>query len=302
MDITVAFDAALMELGLTDVYKDKLENTEQTWKSWLKSHTAERYVDYVKGTSGLGAFTEKPVGSAFQTDRIFTGARKSFTLVPYGLALTLQHEALKYEWYGVYKDLGSSLANTAFNRYEVVAYAFFNRAFDTTDTVYTTYNGEALCSATHTRLDGGAWQNRPSDDVALSMDGLETAWEQIRKLVNDRGLYMNCRPRKLVVPTEMFWLAQTLVRSDYNPDNANMAYNNAKALGLSVLDTNYITDANFWFVLCDKDDYRISMGLGESPDLKTSVIPATRSVMYTSYCSFRAECYEGKGIWGSRGQ
>lgn len=302
MDINTATDAALMELGLTDVYKDKLTNTEQTWKSWLKSHTAERYVDYVKGTSGLGAFTEKPPGSAFQTDRIYTGAQKSFTLVPYGLAITLQHEALRWEFYGVYKELGASLADTAFNRYEVVAYDAFNKAFVTTDSVYTQYNGEALCATAHVRLDGGTWQNRPTGDDALSMEGLQAAWEQIRKLVNDRGFYLNMKPRKLVVPTELAWLANTLLRSDYNPDNANMAFNNAKGMGLSILDTNYITDENFWFVLCDKDSYKISMGLGESPDLVKSVIPATRSVMYTSYCSFRFEAYEGKGIWGSRGQ
>lgn len=301
-EITVGQSAALLELGLSKVYKETLQATPQTWKQWLDGKTAQRWTDYEMSTSGVGPVTTKAPGSPFVTDRIFLGSKKSYTLVPYGTALTLQHEVIKYEWYNVYSPLAESLAKAANNKYEVIAYAILNRAFDTTDATYTDFQGEALCAVSHTRLDGGVWQNRPSDDIALSMDGLETAWRQLRKLVTHRGFYQDLQPVKLIVPVEQRWQANVLTLSQTSPDNANQMYNNAKALKLSVIDTPYITDQFFWFVLADKDNYKVRLGLGESPDLKSAPIPATRSMMYTSYCSFRAEVHLGMGIWGSRGQ
>lgn len=301
-EMTVGQNAALLELGLSNVYKETLKVTQETWKAWLESRTAQRWRDTEMMTSGTGAITEKPPGSPFVTDRIYQGAQKTYELVPYGIALVLQHELIKYEWYNVYAPLANGLAKAARNKYEVVAYGVFNRAFDTSSSLYTDYNGETLCAVSHARLDGGTWQNRPTDDVALSMDGLETAWEQLRKLVTHRGFFQDLQPVRLIVPVEQRWLANTLTMSTTDPDNAHQSYNNAKALGLKVTDTPYITDSFFWFVLAPKDTYKIRMGLGESPDLKSAPIPATRSMMYTSYCSFRIEVHEGMGVWGSRGQ
>lgn len=301
-EITVGQSAALLELGLSKVYKETLKATPQTWKMWLEGKTAQRWTDYEMSTSGVGAVAEKPPGSPFVTDRIFIGPRKSYTLVPYGTALVLQHEVIKYEWYNVYSPLAQSLAKAASNKYEVIAYAILNRAFDTSDSSYTDFQGEALCATSHTRLDGGSWQNRPSDDIGLSMDGLETGWRQLRKLVTHRGFYQDLQPVMLIVPVEQAWLANTLLLSRTSPENANQAYNNAAAMKLKVIDTPYITDQFFWFLLASKENYHVRLGLGESPDLKSSPIPATRSVMYTSYCSFRPEVHLGMGIWGSRGQ
>lgn len=301
-EITVGQAISLMELGFSKVYKDELTASQDTYRQWLDTAPAQRWRDTEVSTSGVGAAATKAPGSPFQTDRIFIGAQKTYTLVPYGLAITIQHEVLKYEWYNVYKPLGKSLAAAVKNKYEVIAYGLFNNAFSTSDSVYTDYNGEALCATAHTRLDGGTWQNRPTDDVALSMDGLETAWEQLRKLVNHRGFYQGLKPKMLIVPVEQKWLANILTMSNTDPDNAHQSYNNAKALGLKVIDSEYITDSFFWFVFGDKDKIKVRMGLGEAPDLKSDHIPATRSSYFSSYCSMRMEVHEGMGIWGSRGQ
>lgn len=302
MENTIGGNASLLELGLSEVYKETLKATPETWKTWLDSRTVKRYVDYEMSTSGLGPSSEKPPGSPFATDRIFSGPRKAYTLITYGIAIVLQHELLKWEWYGVYDNLAQGLAKSQRNKYEVIAYSILNRAFDTTSAVYADYNGEALCAVAHTRLDGGTWQNRPTDDVALSMDGLETMWEQMRKLPNHRGFYQGLKPARLVIPIEQAWLANTLLMSTTDPGNANDAYNNARALNLKVQDSEYITDPFFWFAFASKDTYRVKMGLGEDPDLKTFPVPATRSMTSNSLCSFRVEVHEGMGIWGSRGQ
>ena len=301
-EITTGTVSALLELGLDKVWTETLTATPETWKAWLSTRVVERITDTQRITSGLGAVSEVPPGSAFETDTVYVSTSKSFELKFFGLAVTIQHAVLKYEWYNVVKPLGSGLAKSARNKYEVYAYELFNRAFDTNDSIYTDIRGETLCATAHARLDGGTWKNRSSTDVGLSMDGLETAWEDMKRLVNHRGFYQDPKPRRLVVPTELMWLARTLTQSQYDPDNAHLSYNNAKAMGLDIVDTNYISDTFFWFVLAEKDTYKIKMGLGEAPDLKTFVTPATRSVMSNSLCSFRMEVVEGMGIWGSRGQ
>lgn len=295
-------EAALFELGLEDVYHDTVKATKSTYKRWLRERKMKRWTEYDSAVSGLGVMGEKEIGGRFNVDRIYYGREKAYVGKAYGAALIIQYEALRWDEYGVFPKIAEELARTAMTRYEILAYAVFNLGFGTTDPIYTDAYEEALFSATHTRHDGGTWQNRPASATGLSMLGLETAKIILRKTVNHRGIFtQDLMPTLLITGVENDWLAATLTKSEYNPENANMAYNNASEMNLERLTTPYITSETAWFLTCSKNDYDITMDLGDSPDLLKDFEPMTRNRVMTSYMSCRMRVRESRGMFGDSG-
>lgn len=296
----------LYQLGLSYLYHDTLMANPNSYSDWLAEVPVKRFYDSEMGVSGLGLMPQHNIGEPIKLDRPFVGPKKTYTLSVYAVGMVIQHEVFQWDLFGAYKPVTEDLARTAQTRYELVAYAIFNNAFSTADPVYTDYNNEALIAITHTRLDRGTWQNRPSAPVGLSMMALQIATTLIKKTVNDRGQFVGSSPslkiKKCIVPVENRWLANVLFDSTYNPENNNQQVNNARNMGVTVTDSAYINLTTPWFLLCDKNgSYRLKLGQGEKPDLVKDNEPSTRNMLITSYCSFRVQVYEAKGIVGDSG-
>lgn len=298
---------AFFEIGLSKVYHNETKVLQKSYTEWLEEKPrtdATHWKDTELGHSGLGQMQVKNIGEDFQRDRLFYGAEKSYTMQTYGLALVIQHEVLEWDLFGVFLPITKQLAKTSYTIYDIVAYAILMNAFSTSNATYTDYRGEALCSTSHARMDGGTWKNRPSSDAGLSMTTLQTAFEDLPRTVNDRGLYAPddaYNPRWLVTSRENLWLARTLLNSQYDPNNANQQYNNLRPYDLKERVSNYITVSTYWFLLCGKEKLKVRLQLGENPDLVTDTEPGTRNMLFSTYCSFRPEVYEGRGIYGSTG-
>jgi hypothetical protein len=293
---------ALFQQGLKKVYHNTLRTLKSSYQDWLTETTMAEWYTTVMGHSGLGIMQEKQVGATISRDRLYYGAPRTFTGKAYALALAVQYEVIRWDLYDVFQPVTKELARTAVQRYDLVAYGLPNNAFSTSNSVYTDYNGEAFCATSHTRMDGGTWKNRPTTDVGLSMTAIQTATTDLKKTVNDRGMYLaDMKPAKLMVAVENEWLANVLTKSQYNPDNANQQYNNVGAYNLSSHVSQYITNANYWFLIVDKTMAKIAMAKGDDPDLLKDSEPNTRNMLFNSYCSFRMEVYEGRGWYGSTG-
>jgi hypothetical protein len=289
------------EAGLTHVYKDELKKLPKQYKLWLKEERASRFLDTDWSVSGLGVMGEKTIGGTFATDQIYQGAKKQFALKTYGLALVIQHEAWKWDLYGVFPGLSKELAKTANDRYNLVAYSLFPNAFSTTDTNYTTYTGQPIIALNHVRMDGGTWKNRPTVNGGLSYVMLMQANIDLRRTVNERGRFVTLTPRLLITSVEQEWIANEILQSKYRPDNAQWNANLSGSVIKEVHTSPYITAIPPFYVVCDKNDARIKMSLGEDPDLDTEHRPGTRDRLWSSYCSFRMEVYNGYEWWGSSG-
>jgi hypothetical protein len=167
-------------------------------------------------------------------------------------------------------------------------------------TEYNLYNGDVIFSTTHTRLDGGTWTNRSSTDAGLSFLALQQANIDLGKLVNERGRFIRVTGKTLVTSKELEWVAQTLIKSEYRPDNANMAYNTTRN-AYETYASPYLTSALPWFITGAKGDVRIKMRLGEKPNLQRDNDIRNRNLVMTSYCSFGLGVFDSRGWWGSLG-
>jgi hypothetical protein len=291
----------VFELGLTEVHKDELKKLPKQYKVWLREERASRFFDVDYSVSGLSVMGEKAIGQTFNTDQLFQGKKKQFALKTYGLALVIQHEAWRWDLYGVFPGLTKQLAKTATDRYNLVAYALFPQAFSTTDSNFQTYQGEPIVALNHTRMDGGTWKNRPTVNGGLSYVMLMQAGIDIRRTFDERGRYIELNPKLLITSVEQEWIAEEILKSKWRPDNAQRNPNQSGDIVQSCHTSPYITAIPPFFVLCDKSDYKIKMSLGEDPDMDTEKRPGTRDRLWSSYCSFRLEVYNSYGWWGSSG-
>lgn len=286
--------------GLSQVYKDTLKAHPKTYKEFLAEETAQHFFDTEWSLSGLGAMPAKAIGAAVSTDKILQSPTKQFSLTPYALGVNIEYEAMRWDLYNVFKGLPEELGKSAVDRYNIVAHSIYANGFAAPSADYQIYSGENIFSATHVRLDGGTWSNQDPNNIALSYLGIQQAKIDLWRLVNERGRFGMVTPKKLLCAPEQAWVAETVLKSEYRPDNANNARNTVKG-ELDVYVSPYFVSANPWFVICDRENIRIRMRLGDAPKMTRDTDTRNLDLVMHTYCSFGVKVFDSRGAWGSTG-
>lgn len=291
--------AEAFEFGLSEVFDGEMKLLPKTYSAWLLEKTAEAYTETTWQNSGLGVMPEKGLGEVIETDKLIKGPTKDHGMQPYALGVVIEYEAYRWDLYGIFENLMKQLAATAVDRYNLVAYRAFVEAFSTSLSKYQTFQGEPLCSTTHTRLDGGTWSNQST--TGLSYLGIQEALIDLRKTVDDRGRYIRLDPTMVIVPVELEWVADTLLNSERRPSTAD---NDKNTLSLRKIHSSpYITQPTYWFVHCGKSAMRncLWMRMGDSPVMDFDHDAKTMNRLGTAYCSFEFASQDSRGLWGSTG-
>jgi phage major head subunit gpT-like protein len=145
------------------------------------------------------------------------------------------------------KALARAMAYTK----QVKAAAVLNNGFSTG---YTGGDGQPLFSANHPLVSGGVNSNVPSTAADLNETSLEAAVIQISLWTDERGLLIASRPKKLVVPPALQFVATRLLETELrvgtNDNDINAIKNNGSvADGYTI--NHFLTDTNAWFLTTD---------------------------------------------------
>lgn len=286
-------------LGLTKVHKDAVKRQTKDYAVWLREEQAKHLFDTEWGVSGLGVMPEKEIGGVVETDKIYNGPQKTFTLTPYALAIVIQYEAMRWDLYSVFPDLMKQLAKSATDRYNLVAYSVLLNSFSTADPTYTTFQGEALFTDSHTRLDGGTWSN--AGTVGLSYLGFQEARVELRKTVDERGRFMtDVNPTLLITSPDQEWIAETVLQSTGRPGTADNDKNTLANKNYRIKTSPYVTNQTYWW-LWDKNAVQINMRLGDPPMFESDSDFRSMNRVGRAYCSFGLRVWDSKGAWASTG-
>jgi phage major head subunit gpT-like protein len=103
-------------------------------------------------------------------------------------------------------------------------------------------------------VSGGTNSNEPSTGADLNETSLEAAVIQIAGWTDERGLLIAAKPRKLIVPADLQFVATRLLESELRTNTADndinaLRNNGSIPEGYSV--NHYLTDTNAWFLLTD---------------------------------------------------
>jgi phage major head subunit gpT-like protein len=115
-------------------------------------------------------------------------------------------------------------------------------------------DGVSLFSTAHPLVNGGTNSNRPSVGADLNETSLENAVIQIAAWTDERGLLIAAKPKKLIVPPNLMFVATRLLETELRvgtTDNDINALKNNGAIPEGYCVNHFLTDINSWYLTTD---------------------------------------------------
>jgi hypothetical protein len=287
--------------GLNALFGLEYKTYGEQHKEIYETETSERSFEEETKLSGFSAAPVKNEGSAIAYDNAQEAwtARYNHETIAMGFSIT--EEAVEDN---LYDSLSSrytkALARAMAYTKQVKAAFVLNNAFAT---AVTYGDGVTLCSTAHPLISGGTNSNRPTTGADLNETSLENAVIQIAGWTDERGLLIAAKPKKLVVPPALQFVATRLLETELRvgtADNDINAIKNNGSIPGGYTVNNYLTDTNAWFLLTDvpnglKHFIRTPMSTGMDGDFDTG------NVRYKARERYSFGVSDPLGIFGSPG-
>jgi len=238
--------------GLNALFGVEYKSYGEEHKEFYETETSERSFEEETKLSGFSAAPVKNEGSAIAYDNAQEAwtARYNHETIAMGFAIT--EEAVEDNLYDSLssrytKALARGMAYTK----QVKAAFVLNNAFSG---AVTYGDGVSLCNTAHPLVSGGTNSNRPTTGADLNETSLENAVIQIAGWTDERGLLIAAKPRKLIVPPSLMFVAtrllETELRTGTTDNDINALKNNGSIPGGYAVN-HFLTDTNGWFLTTD---------------------------------------------------
>lgn len=216
--------------------------------------SSDKWGEQSSSVTGFGLAPQKPENSPSTYDDVSQAYDKTYTHLTYSLAYTISKEMSDDEKYGLMGKLATALGRSMYNTRQIEGSSVFNNAFNSS---FVGPDGVELCATNHPLVGGGTASNELSTPADFSVTSLRQALNDMEDTVDDRGLLINVMPEKILIPNEILWDAEEILKSSLRPDTANNAINAFQVKNLEYMVWNYLTDPDAWFLLASKEDHSL---------------------------------------------
>ena len=286
--------------GLNALYGLEYEKYENEHTEIYETETSDRSFEEEVKLSGFGAAPVKAEGAAISYDNAqehYT-ARYNHETVAMGFSIT--EEAMEDNLYDSLsarytKALARAMAYTK----QTKAAALLNTGF----TSFSSGDGVSLFNTAHPTVGGGTNANRLAVNADLNETSLEQAVIDIAAFTDERGLLIAARPRKLIVPPALMFVATRLLQTELRTGTADNDTNALRSNG-SIPEgyrvNHYLTDTDAFFITTDipngmKHFERTTMSTSMDGDFDTG------NVRYKARERYSFGVSDPLGIFGSPG-
>ena len=238
--------------GLNALFGLEYAKYGEEHKEIFETETSDRSFEEETKLSGFGSAPTKAEGSAIEYDNAQEAWSARYTHETVAMGFSITEEAIEDN---LYDSLSSrytkALARAMAYTKQVKASDILNNAFAAGSTYG---DGQTLCSTAHPLVSGGTNSNRPTVAADLNETSLEAAIIQVAGYTDERGLLIAAKPKKLVIPPALQFVATRLLETEGrvgtadNDINAIMT-NGAVPGGYAV--NHYLTDTDAWFMMTD---------------------------------------------------
>ena len=247
MAINTGSFAAALYPGINAWYGKGYAEYPVEYTKLFDSHKSRRAWEEDMSISSFGLAIQKSEGGGVTYDTEQQGFKSRYTHVEYALGFVITRNMVDDDLYDVVgerkaKGLAFSMRQTK----ETVAANVYNRAFNSS---FTGGDGVELLSTAHVNVAGGTWSNELTTAADISEAALEQACIDISKFTNDRGLKIAVRPQSLIIPVDLDFETNKILKTEYEVGTANNTVNVVRSrfpMGATVND--YLTDADAWFI------------------------------------------------------
>jgi len=287
--------------GLNALFGLEYARYGEEHKEIYDTETSERSFEEETKLSGFGAAPVKNEGQAISYDNAQEAwtARYNHETIAMGFSVT--EEAMEDN---LYDSLSSrytkALARAMSYTKQVKAANILNNGFNS---AFKYGDNQPLFSTAHPLVSGGTNSNTPSTAVDLNETALENAVIQIAAWTDERGLLIAAKPKKLVIPPALMFVATRLLETSLRvgtTDNDINALKNNGSIPEGYTVNHFLTDTNAWFLTTDvpnglKHFVRVPLSTSMDGDFDTG------NVRYKARERYSFGVSDPLGMYGSPG-
>ena len=289
-----------LEPGLNALFGLEYKRYENQHLEIFDIENSDRAFEEEVMLSGFANAQVKPEGSGVTFDNAQETFTARYTHNTIALAFAITEEAIEDNLYDrlasrYTKALARSMANTK----QVTAANVLNNAFSAS---YPGGDGVALLATNHPTI-AGTFKNTLSTAADLNETSLEQALIDINALTDERGLKIAARGIKMIVPAELQFTAERLMKSSQRTGTADNDTNAIRSMGLvqeGYVINNFLTDSDAWFL---KTDVPNGMKMFVRAPIKTAMEGDfdTGNVRYKARERYSFGWSDPRGLYGSPG-
>jgi hypothetical protein len=289
-----------LEPGLNALFGMEYKNYENEHAEIYDTETSDRAFEEEVMLSGFGEAPVKTEGAGVAFDNAQEVYTARYTHETIALAFSLTEEAVEDNLYDrlsarYTKALARSMATTK----QIKAADVLNNAFNTS----IGGDGVALCSTAHPTIGGANLSNTLTTAADLSETSLEQSLIDIAAFTDERGLKIAVQGLKLIIPKELQFTADRILKSTLRVGTADNDVNAIRNMGMipqgySV--NHYLTDPDAFFIKTDAPNgmkmfQRVGISTGFEGDFETG------NVRYKARERYSFGFSDPRGIYGSPG-
>ena len=240
-----------LEPGLNALFGLEYGRYEAQHAEIFETETSDRAFEEEVMLSGFGNARTKSEGGAIVYDNATETFTARYTHETIALGFAITEEAVEDNLYDrISARYTRALARSMANTKQVKAANVLNNGFDNN---FPGGDGVALLSDAHP-LVSGTLRNELAVPADLNEASLEQSLIDIAAFVDERGLLISTQGRKLIVPSELQFVADRLTESAFRTGTADNDVNAIRNMGMipeGYTVNNYLTDPDAFFLKTD---------------------------------------------------
>ena len=289
-----------LEPGLNALFGLEYNNYANEHAEIFDTENSDRAFEEEVMLSGFANAQVKPEGSGVTFDNAQETFTARYSHETIALAFSITEEAIEDNLYDrlasrYTKALARSMANTK----QVKAANVLNNAFSSS---FAGGDGKELCATDHPTI-AGTFKNELSTSADLNETSLEQSLIDIAALTDERGLKIAARGVKMIIPSELQFTAERLMKSQGRVGTADNDINAVVSMGMipqGYVVNNYLTDTDAFFI---KTDVPNGLKMFVRSPIKTAMEGDfdTGNVRYKARERYSFGFSDPRGIFGSPG-
>ena len=291
-----------LEPGLNALFGLEYKRYENQHAEIYVTETSDRAFEEEVMLSGFANAAVKPEGSGVVFDNAQETYTARYTMETVALAFAITEEAIEDNLYDrlasrYTKALARSMANTK----QIKAVDPLIQGLPTTDN-FDSGDGVSLFNTAHPTI-AGTVSNTLATQADLNETSLEQSLIDIAAMTDERGLKIAARGVKMIVPSELQFTAERLMKSQGRTSTADNDINAIASMGMipqGYRVNNFLTDTDAFYIITDVPN---GMKYFERSPIKTAMEGDfdTGNVRYKARERYRFGVSDYRGIFGVEG-
>ena len=290
-----------LEPGLNALFGLEYDKYDKEHLDIFDVESSDRAFEEEVMLAGFGNAETKPEGAGVNYDTAQESWTARYNHETIALAFAITEEAVEDNLYdklaGRYTK---ALARSMNNAKQIKGANVLNNGFSSS---YTGGDGKELLATDHPTVTGGDFKNELTTAADLNETSLEQALVDLADMIDERGLKVAVKATKMLIPSELVFVAERLLQSQLRTGTADNDINAVRSSGMvpgGYVVNHYLTDSDAWFL---KTDAPNGLKVFERSPLKTSMEGDfdTGNMRYKARERYSFGWSDPRGIFGSPG-